>query len=86
MAISLLATAYGRVSDAGEVVAPATSAAAAPAPALTPDEEADSIPRANGVPLVPLTGPVDFLDALEPQPIYQMPGVYNTNHTAVQII
>ena len=86
MAISLLATACGRVSDAGEVVAAATSAAAAPAPALTPDEEADSIPTANGVPLVPLTGPVNFLDALEPQPIYQMPGVYNTNHTAVQII
>ena len=38
------------------------------------------------VPLVPLTGPVNFLDALEPQPIYQMPEVYNTNHTAVQII
>ena len=41
---------------------------------------------ANGVPLVPLTAPVNFLDALEPQPIYRMPGEYNTNHTAVQII
>lgn len=53
---------------------------------LTPDDEADSIPTANGVPLVPLTGEVNFLDALDPEPVYRMPHDYNTNHTAVQII
>ncbi len=83
----LLASACGRVSDAGELPAAAPAhATSTPAPTLTPDVEADSIPTANGIPLVPLTAPINFLDALEPQPIYQMPGVYNTNHTAVQII
>ncbi len=83
----LLLAACGRTSDAGEMpAATTTTTIVATALSLTPDAEADSIPTANGIPLVPLTGPVNFLDALEPQPIYQMPGVFNTNHTAVQII
>ncbi|MEQ1608461.1 MAG: lysozyme [Hyphomonadaceae bacterium] len=86
LSIVLLA-ACGRTSDAGEMpAATTTTTVVATALSLTPDVEADSIPTANGIPLVPLTAPVNFLDALEPQPIYQMPGVYNTNHTAVQII
>lgn len=84
ISVGLLVAGCGRVSDADEIAT--TSSAAAPQPALAPDVEADSIPTANGVPLVPLTAPVNFLDALEPQPVYQMPAVYNTNHTAVQII
>jgi lysozyme len=68
--------------------ASAAPAELAPAPfaPLTPDEEADAIPTAGGVPLVPITGEVSFLDALDPQPVYRMPAEYNTNHTAVQII
>ena len=63
-------------------------AAAEPAPAmpLVPDVEADSIPMMNGVPLVPMTAEVSFLDALEPVATYRMPAEYNTNHTAIQII
>lgn len=74
----------GRVSDAVEV--PVEVAKAAPAPSLAPDAEADSIPTINGVPTVPLLAPVNFLDALDPEPVLKMPGEYNTNHTAVQII
>jgi len=84
IAALLAVTACGRVSDASTISAP--TANAAPAPSLAPDVEADSIPTANGIPLVPLTAPVNFLDALEPQASYQHPSVYNTNHTAVQII
>lgn len=72
-----------------EVLAPAAVASSAPAPAgppLVPDGEADTIPTLNGVPMVPLTAEVNFLDALEPVPTYQLPSVYNTNHTAIQII
>ena len=72
-----------------EATAPEAVAVSAPlpiAPTLAPDAEADSIPMLNGVPLVPLTAEVSFLDALEPQPLYQLPSVYNTNHTAIQII
>ena len=58
----------------------------APAPPLVPDVEADSIPTVNGVPIVPLFGMVNFLDPLEPRPLYRSPHEYNTNHTAVQII
>jgi lysozyme len=57
-----------------------------PAPPLVPDAEAAAIPMLNGVPLVPVTAEVSFLDALEPEPVYQLPSVYNTNHTAIQII
>ena len=64
----------------------AQTLAAMPPPTAVPDAEADSIPTLNGVPLVPLTADVSFLDALEPQPTYQLPSVYNTNHTAIQII
>ncbi len=53
---------------------------------LIPDAEADSIPMAAGVPLVPITAEVSFLDALDPQAVFRMPHDYNTNHTAVQII
>lgn len=68
--------------------ADATASIAEPAPAtpLVPDIEADAIPTAGGVPLVPITGEVSFLDALDPQPVFRMPAEYNTNHTAVQII
>jgi len=65
---------------------PGGPAAGGPAPGLIPDEEADSLPTLNGVPLVPLLAPVNFLDPLEPRPVYRMPREYNTNHTAVQII
>jgi lysozyme len=51
-----------------------------------PDGESEAIPTAGGIPLVPLTGEVNFLDALDPRPVYSLPHVYNTNHTAVQII
>lgn len=63
-------------------------AAAEPLPAmpLVPDVEAESIPMMNGVPLVPLTEEVSFLDELEPVATYRMPAEYNTNHTAIQII
>lgn len=57
-----------------------------PAPPLVPDAEAASIPMMNGVPLVPITEEVNFLDELEPEPTYRMPADYNTNHTAIQII
>ena len=78
------ATACGRASDAAPIAAPI--AKAAPTPSLAPDVEADSIPTANGIPLVPLTAEVNFLDALEPQASFKLPSEYNTNHTAVQII
>ena len=38
------------------------------------------------MPTVPLTAEVNFLDALEPGRSTRCPRVYNTNHTAVQII
>lgn len=84
---TVLVAGCGRASDAVEApAAPAQTVNAAPAPALIPDAEADSIPTVNGVPTVPLMAPVNFLDALEPEPLYKMPAAYNTNHTAVQII
>ena len=69
-------------------VAPVAEAAAEPEPAmpLVPDAEASSIPMLNGVPLVPLTAEVSFLDALQPEATFRMPAEYNTNHTAIQII
>jgi lysozyme len=76
------------VPEAATAEAPATTTASAIAMStpLIPDAEADSIPTAAGVPLVPLTGEVSFLDALDPQAVFRMPHDYNTNHTAVQII
>lgn len=84
LAAMLLGSACGRASDAGEISTPAV--AVTPAPALAPDVEADAVPTFNGIPIAPLTAEVNFLDELEPQPVFQMPSVYNTNHTAVQII
>lgn len=84
LAAMLLSSGCGRASDASEV--PAAAVVAAPTAALAPDVEADAIPMVNGVPMVPLTAEVNFLDALEPTATFQMPAVYNTNHTAVQII
>jgi len=81
-----LMAACAPVPETAEAAAPAVAEAAALATPLVPDVEADSIPMAAGVPLVPLTAEVSFLDALAPQPLYQMPAAYNTNHTAVQII
>ncbi len=84
VAALLTLPACGRPSDA---TTPAAAAAKpAPAATLVPDAEADVIPTANGIPLVPLTAEVNFLDALEPQASYKLPAEYNTNHTAVQII
>ena len=84
VSVSLIAAGCGRASDADEIAT--IAAVATPAPSLAPDVEADSIPTANGIPLVPLTAPVNFLDALEPLPVFKLPAEYNTNHTAVQII
>jgi len=72
-------------SRAPDATTATTTAMPVKAP-LAPDVEADAIPTANGIPLVPLTAPVNFLDALEPQASYKLPTEYNTNHTAVQII
>lgn len=80
VAAGVLLAACSRASDATTVAAPETKAV------LVPDVEADAVPTANGIPLVPLTAPVNFLDALEPQAVFRMPAEYNTNHTAVQII
>lgn len=82
---TLLAACAPRPQTA-EASTEAGDATALAAPALVPDAEADAIPTVNGIPIVPLTGPVNFLDALEPAPVYRMPHAYNTNHTAVQII
>jgi len=83
---SLIASCSPAPRSAGAEAAPA-AAASAPAPeTLVPDGESESIPTAGGIPLVPLTGEVNFLDALDPRPVYSLPQVYNTNHTAVQII
>jgi lysozyme len=72
----------GRVSEATETtVAPA----AAPAPAPVPDVEADAIPTLAGIPLVPIIARIPAFDVF-PGSVRQMPAVYNTNHTAVQII
>lgn len=60
--------------------------AAPPTPAPVPDVEATSIPTINGIPTVPIEEWVNFLDPLDPKPVFAMPAVYNTNHTAVQII
>ncbi|RYY92068.1 MAG: hypothetical protein EON61_26885, partial [Alphaproteobacteria bacterium] len=84
LAALLSLPACGRASDATTI--PTAPAQAAPTPSLVPDAEADAIPTANGIPLVPLTAEVNFLDALEPLPAYRLPSDYNTNHTAVQII
>lgn len=74
--------------DAALNLSRSADAAAEPPPALSlvPDAEASSIPMMNGVPLVPVTAEVSFLDALEPEATYRMPAEYNTNHTAIQII
>ena len=83
---SLIASCSPAPRSAGAEAAPA-AVASAPAPeTLVPDGESESIPTAGGIPLVPLTGEVNFLDALDPRPVYSLPQVYNTNHTAVQII
>jgi lysozyme len=84
-AAALGLAACGRASDATETPVIAAEKPA-PVPALSPDVEAAAIPMINGVPTVPLTAEVNFLDALEPQAVYAMPADYNTNHTAVQII
>ena len=83
---SLIASCSPAPRSAGAEAAPA-AAVSAPAPeTLVPDGESEAIPTAGGIPLVPLTGEVNFLDALDPRPVYSLPQVYNTNHTAVQII
>lgn len=86
---AIAAAALGSACSArvSEAVEPAAEAAGPPpAPALIPDAEAKSIPTVNGIPTVPLLAPVDFLDPLEPRPVYALPSTYNVNHTAVQII
>jgi lysozyme len=84
---SLAASCAPATRSAAAESAPAESAAATPPPSpLAPDVESDAIPTSGGIPLVPLTGTVNFLDALDPRPVHNLPHVYNTNHTAVQII
>lgn len=82
---SLIASCSPAPSGAEADLAPIRTVASLPAEPLIPDGESDAIPTAGGVPLVPLTGEVDFLDALDPQPVYNMPHVYTTNHTAVEM-
>lgn len=57
-----------------------------PAPGHLPDEEADSPPTLNSVPLVPLLAPVNFLDPPGPRPVYRLARECNANETAAQII
>ena len=91
---AIMACAFGAAGLAGcaprpgavEADATATDTAVAPAPPLVPDIEAESIPTINGIPIVPVLGPVNFLDTMEPEAVHRMPAEYNTNHTAVQII
>jgi GH24 family phage-related lysozyme (muramidase) len=83
---SLIASCSPAPRSAGAEAAPAAAASASAPETLVPDGESEAIPTAGGIPLVPLTGEVNFLDALDPQPVYSLPHVYNTNHTAVQII
>jgi lysozyme len=86
-AIAALCALTGAACSRSEATTAAIPAnAVALAQPLVPDSEADAIPTANGIPLVPLTAEVNFLDALEPQASYKLPSEYNTNHTAVQII
>ncbi|MEY2757137.1 MAG: hypothetical protein RIR33_915 [Pseudomonadota bacterium] len=85
--IAGLTAACAPAPRAGETDPASLGLAAVPAPApLVPDAESEAIPTAGGIPLVPLTGDVNFLDALDPTPVHRMPAEYNTNHTAVQII
>lgn len=85
-AAALLVSGCARASDAVEIPHTPVASVERPAAALVPDTEADAIPTFNGIPTVPLLAEVDFLDPLTPQPSYAMPTVFNTNHTAVQII
>lgn len=85
-AAALLVSGCGRASDAVETPHPSVAPVESPVAALVPDTEAEAIPTFNGIPTVPLLAEVDFLDPLTPQPTYAMPTVFNTNHTAVQII
>lgn len=86
----ILLTACGPAPDPTATLNVSRAAEAAveapPAQPLAPDTEADAIPMMNGVPLVPITEEVNFLDELAPEPTYRMPADYNTNHTAIQII
>lgn len=88
--IACAAALLGACSPAPEASTPDTPATpmalAAPVVPLIPDVEAETIPTLAGLPLVPLTAEVSFIDELTPRPVYQMPAAYNTNHTAVQII
>ncbi len=85
-ACALAAVALSGCAPRPEAVEAEAETTATPAPPLVPDVEADVVPTLNGIPLVPLTAPVNFLDPLEPDAVYRMPAEYNTNHTAVQII
>ena len=76
--------ACGRVSEATEVAtAPAETA---PAPAPVPDVEASAIPTAAGIPLVPLIAAIPSTEPAPARLLHQIPSIYNTNHTAVEII
>lgn len=85
-AAALLAACAPAPEAAAPVAEPGLVATSAPATPLVPDAEADAIPTLGGLPLVPLTADVSFIDELSPLPVYRMPRDYNTNHTAVQII
>lgn len=81
-----LLTACGPAPEAATAAVPEPMNLAEPVLPLIPDDEADAVPTLGGLPLVPLTADVSFIDELTPQAVYQMPHAYNTNHTAVQII
>lgn len=69
-------------SFAASVIAPPAEAGEA---VLTPDEEAETIPTFNGVPLVPVT---EALPDFAPGQVIvrRLPHVYDTNKTAVELI
>jgi lysozyme len=77
------AAACGRVSEATEVAT--DESLAMPTPAAVPDAEANAIPTAGGIPLVPIIARIP-VEAPAAAPARHMAAVYNTNHVAVQII
>jgi lysozyme len=84
--------ACGRTSEAAPATVAKLAKIPAPVAAAIPDVEADSIPSANGIPLVPISVPLPlsvtdpYANAIPEKPVKLMPAVFNTSHTAVTII
>jgi len=74
----------GRVSEAAETDIASSKTVAGAAP--VPDVEANAIPAVGGIPLVPIIASIPAVESLLPGTPRQMPAIYNTNHTAVEII